>query len=251
VSQSSSRLSFIRGTLSTWWVRWFAPLIAFFALYDLCLSQFIPEELAKKAPKIWMIVDGVIGFLPWWGWTLVLAGMLVLASFEYNYRRAVPPRRLPPIESKEPTATTTRIKYSSEQIIAIEYRPPLGDWSLNLDNVATLEARGARDLSSIELILAETAPVTIAHPQPNRRYSAGGAEMSFPGAGIKGVQIKSASMLVGKNMQRFVFRVDDPTHRTHTIAVGTRRFSVMLRRVIDKSTPDLSSFEYVFGISEE
>jgi len=161
-----------------------------------------------------------------------------------------PPDRVPAEDklSPQPIATTTRIKYSDQQVIVIDYRPSFGKWSLNLDNVATLETYGPRDLNSIGLILAETAPVNIANPQPNQRYSAGGVEMTFPGVAIPGIRIKEAHLLVGSAMQQFVFRTDHPTH---SITVGTRVFRVTLRSVNDNSTPELPRIEYVFAISEE
>jgi hypothetical protein len=91
----AARLAVARAVLSAWWVRYGAPPVALLAIYDLFLSQFVPEEWAKKWPKFWMVIDHIAALLPWWGWSLVLAGMLVLASFEYAFRRARSGRAAP------------------------------------------------------------------------------------------------------------------------------------------------------------
>lgn len=87
MSKVSDRLAFLRGVLSPLWVRYVAPILAFFAFYDLTLSQFVPETWAAKLPKVWMVVNWITGLLPWWGWLSVLALALTVASFEYSYRR--------------------------------------------------------------------------------------------------------------------------------------------------------------------
>jgi hypothetical protein len=56
------------------------------AIYDLLLSQFIPEHFARKFPKAWEVALMTGNLLSWWGWLLVLAGILVIASFEYAIR---------------------------------------------------------------------------------------------------------------------------------------------------------------------
>jgi hypothetical protein len=56
--------------------------------YDTLLSQFFPEDWAKKAPKMRELVSATSGWLPWWAWLLVLAAIIVFASFEYAVRNA-------------------------------------------------------------------------------------------------------------------------------------------------------------------
>src|SRR5205807_3833707 len=58
----------------------------FIAFYDTLVSQFFPEKLAQKAPKIRELISETSGWLPWWGWLLVLSGIIACASFEYAVR---------------------------------------------------------------------------------------------------------------------------------------------------------------------
>src|SRR2546430_17326968 len=55
-------------------------------IYDLLLSHFIPEEISKKAPKAWQVAVIAGGWFPWWGWSLILAAIMTVASFEYAIR---------------------------------------------------------------------------------------------------------------------------------------------------------------------
>ena len=68
------------------WFKRVVYLWGFLASYDLLLSQVIPEEYAKKAPKAWEATVLTGGLLPWWGWVLILALILTIASLEYAAR---------------------------------------------------------------------------------------------------------------------------------------------------------------------
>jgi hypothetical protein len=60
------------------------------ATYDTLLSQFVPEPVAKRFPKIYDLLEATSGWLPWWGWALILAAILTMASFEYAHRQTMP-----------------------------------------------------------------------------------------------------------------------------------------------------------------
>ncbi len=71
-----------------WWVDLLLALWTLLAAYDLLLSQLIPEEYSRKAPKAWEAAVMAGGWLPWWGWMLVLAAILVIGSLEFAFRVA-------------------------------------------------------------------------------------------------------------------------------------------------------------------
>jgi|GEM_PF-4730326 len=88
---------------------WFKVVIwvwTFAAIYDLALSQFVPEEYAKKAPKVWESAVIAGGLFPWWGWLLMLSAILVIGSFEYagRIRRGyIPQAQTPTLKERAAT----------------------------------------------------------------------------------------------------------------------------------------------------
>jgi hypothetical protein len=82
-----------RGRLAVWrqifdhrWVKGAISAWAAIAAYDTFISQILPENLAP--PKIREIAVMTSGWLPFWGWLLVLAAIMVGAALEYAFRRA-------------------------------------------------------------------------------------------------------------------------------------------------------------------
>lgn len=61
-------------------------LWAAIAVYDLLLSQFMPLFWADRFPRVRDVIDG--GWLSFSTWLLILAAILVVASFEYALRRS-------------------------------------------------------------------------------------------------------------------------------------------------------------------
>jgi hypothetical protein len=81
------RLAFLRGVIRPLWVRVAVPAWGIVAFYDTLSSQLFTEWLTKHAPKLREIITMTSSFLPVWGWLLILAAILVIASFEYAYRQ--------------------------------------------------------------------------------------------------------------------------------------------------------------------
>ncbi len=97
----NERIAVIAKIAERRWVRIALGLWAVIAFYDAALSQFMPESVAKKFPKMYELIAVTSGWLPYWGWALLLAGIFVAASIEFALRRT------------RPSATTT-LKSSSE-----------------------------------------------------------------------------------------------------------------------------------------
>jgi hypothetical protein len=70
------------------WVKRALAIWAFVAAYDTVSSQILPVSVANHAPKVREVIAMTSGWFPYWVWLLVLAGILVIASFEYAFRRA-------------------------------------------------------------------------------------------------------------------------------------------------------------------
>ena len=81
-------LLLLRILQDSWWVKWLLAIWAVASTYDLLLSQFVPDQWAKKAPKAWEAAVLAGDLLPWWGWLLILAAIIVAASLEYALRVA-------------------------------------------------------------------------------------------------------------------------------------------------------------------
>lgn len=70
------------------WVKIALKVWLIIASYDTALSQIIPASWSERSPKVREIVAMTSGWLPLWGWLLILAAILVAASSEYAYRHS-------------------------------------------------------------------------------------------------------------------------------------------------------------------
>jgi hypothetical protein len=87
VPQPTTRFAAVREALSGPW-RAVLYLYGGIAFYDLALSQLVPEEWAKRAPKTWQVAVLTGNLLPWWGWAIGLLVIALAAMTEYAFRRA-------------------------------------------------------------------------------------------------------------------------------------------------------------------
>jgi len=55
---------------------------ALIGTYDTVLSQFVPDDTAEKLPKTWQVAVMTGDLLPWWGWLLVLAAIVIVGLLE-------------------------------------------------------------------------------------------------------------------------------------------------------------------------
>ena len=79
--------------------KWFQLLLILWGVvtfYDTVVSQFVPESFSKRFPKMHELITETSGWLPLWGWLLVLAAIVVGASFEYAVRTSPERRRSQP-----------------------------------------------------------------------------------------------------------------------------------------------------------
>ena len=81
------RLVFLQAIGKSPWVRILLVLWALSGVYDLALSQWIPEEYAKRLPKIYRVVAMTAGLASWQVWLLVGAVITVGAAIEYAFRK--------------------------------------------------------------------------------------------------------------------------------------------------------------------
>jgi hypothetical protein len=82
-----ARLRVARAILRPLWVRICVPVTAVIGFYDAGVTQLVPREQAEKFPKVYQLISVTSGFLPWWGWILVLAALFVGATIEYEARQ--------------------------------------------------------------------------------------------------------------------------------------------------------------------
>ena len=68
------------------WLRAPGAALTALGLYDLLLSQGLPEELAKKWPRLHEVIAMTGGWLPWWAWGWIVTGFAAIVIFEYAVR---------------------------------------------------------------------------------------------------------------------------------------------------------------------
>lgn len=93
------------------WVKSLLFIWSLAAIYDLLLSQFIPEELSKKAPKAWEVAEMTGHILPFWGWLLILAIIIIVALLEQVIRAQ---KVLP---SSANTQSSTHTYLTAQQVV--------------------------------------------------------------------------------------------------------------------------------------
>lgn len=93
------------------WVKWFLSIWTIAAIYDLLLSQFIPDEFSKTAPKAWQVAVMTGHILPIWGWLLILAVIVIVALLEQVIRA---PKVL---SSNANTQSSTHTYLTAQQVV--------------------------------------------------------------------------------------------------------------------------------------
>jgi hypothetical protein len=124
------RIKVARKVLDRRWVKIALGLWPILASYDLFVSQLLPEPWADRAPKMRDIIAETSGWLPWWGWVLILLGIVIAALLEYAVWRTHPNKRLgvkPP--QKAETAIPIDPRWSRDISLAgALWRAFDGDW---------------------------------------------------------------------------------------------------------------------------
>jgi hypothetical protein len=145
---------------------------------------------------------------------------------------------------------STRVKYSSTQIIKLGTSPDTFYGTLNIDNVATLTANYIYDPNQIDMFLTDIPSRFIKNPKFDTEYPLDElGSIYFPKNGVENLKIKNLSTSVEpSNAQHFIF---NRFIRKQTIMVGERKFLVSLLDIKDLSEPSVKLLEYTFAISEE
>jgi hypothetical protein len=84
----SKRFEFLRGLSKHLAFRIAMAIWAGSGIWDLALSEWIPEETAKHLPKVYQVVAMTLGIVSWQLW--IMAGVIIaaLSAIEYSYRLA-------------------------------------------------------------------------------------------------------------------------------------------------------------------
>lgn len=81
-----SRFEVFRAMVKRPWVSVVGAIIFALGLYDLVVAQILPLGWAVMLPRLYDIGEGAYGWLPWWGWLLLVMGLITTASVEYTFR---------------------------------------------------------------------------------------------------------------------------------------------------------------------
>src|SRR4051812_36182419 len=87
-SALKERAELARRILGTRTAKWMLAIWAALGIYDLALSEIIPEGLGNRFPKARDAIAMTGGWLSLEVWLLILAGILVVATLEYAHRRS-------------------------------------------------------------------------------------------------------------------------------------------------------------------
>ena len=82
-----SRWAVVRLIWAHRWVKSALFVWGIVCTYDTLLNQVIPTSWGERFPRVRDAIAMTSGWLPFWGWFLILAGVLVMASLEYAFRR--------------------------------------------------------------------------------------------------------------------------------------------------------------------
>jgi hypothetical protein len=110
------------------WVRVLLAIWTLSGIWDLALSEWVPEQYAKQLPKIYQVIAMSAGLASWQVWLLVGAVLVVAGAIEYAFRHK---RRFSQL-SQQVTSSTTRTAQVKEGINRPEYSTYRGTTRINL-----------------------------------------------------------------------------------------------------------------------
>ena len=84
--RSSARWQLFLETLNRPWSRLLLLAWAALGSWDLFVSQFIPERIARKFPKAYQVIEMTTGWLSWQQWLFVGLFLVAFLSSEYAFR---------------------------------------------------------------------------------------------------------------------------------------------------------------------
>jgi hypothetical protein len=82
----SQRFTVLREIFKQPWMRFLSFLWFASGLWDLFLSEWIPEEYGKRLPRVYQVVAMIAGLASWQIWVLTGAVIIVVAAIEYAFR---------------------------------------------------------------------------------------------------------------------------------------------------------------------
>ena len=179
-----SRLAVIRRILDRPVVKILGALWVVLCTYDTLLSQVIPESWGQRFPKAREIVFMTSGWLPFWGWLLILAAGIVLASFEYAHRRAPHPVAEPTVTSAPLSRRNWLPEISGALILLLLTTEVLLAYLSGSHPKITDVASGANDHPHAASIQSEKSPQTTdpLPPQHEEQSAIASARIGFLGS---------------------------------------------------------------------
>ena len=82
----SQRFTVLREISKEPWIRLLSVIWVISGAWDLALSESIPEEYARRLPKIYQVVAMIAGLTSWQIWVVVGAAIIVAGAIEYAFR---------------------------------------------------------------------------------------------------------------------------------------------------------------------
>jgi hypothetical protein len=189
------------------------------AFYDTVVSQFVPESLAKRFPKMYELITETGGWLPYWGWLLALATIMAAACFEYAVRKT---------RVRPSTLVSPRIELSATIVRAQE-----GSFPAKYIQAAV---HAVGNLLGCQVMLNEVAriegnAVTVVYNQPLHAGWSGTPETSVDVNDGQGQRANLFSVSMVLNSQKYLLvpqtRHRDEALRLAVAAPGFYRLTVL------------------------
>jgi hypothetical protein len=81
----AQRLTVLREISKQTWIRFLSCVWFISGLWDLFLSEWIPEEYGKRLPRVYQVVAMTAGLASWTVWVLFGATIIVVGAVEWAY----------------------------------------------------------------------------------------------------------------------------------------------------------------------
>lgn len=141
-----SRLRVLRDISEWWWVRVLLGVWALSGIWDLALAEWIPEDTARKLPRVYQVIAMTTGLLSWQLWLLLGALIVIVALVEHSYRlrRATRlvgrPEPWPATEDTLKESDPALLPPRDVKLVDALWRAYAGEWSVRPEKRIEIEA---------------------------------------------------------------------------------------------------------------
>jgi hypothetical protein len=165
------RWRIVRNIFERRWVKIGVAVWAVVGTYDTFISQFVPESWAQKFPKMHEIIAATSGWLPLWGWLLILAGIIIAALLEYAVRKSRSHSRLAAAGASNATLPSDMVPAADALNVIIKHFEPKWGEERSPGTHIQMAAHRLREAASRGLVEIEGRQEINRHHPIGERFS--------------------------------------------------------------------------------